>query len=159
MNVSIMLDELAIAAGKATENLQMETKHGTLKPPQIVDGYLPPPDPKKPNDANDYPFVIVRYLGDESDTEGSSATVKIIAGAYSQDKARGWREALNLMDVLRTYFSKYPYFGKSFEIELPIRRKMPEEQDAPQWVGELTLNITIPHIVEEDERVQKFFIE
>lgn len=157
MNVSIMLDELVLVVGKATENHRLGTKHGTFRAPQVVLGYLPTPDPKNPLCIEDYPFVIVRYLSDEADEDGSKVVVKLLCGVYSCDDQRGWQELLNIMNTLRTHFLSNPRFGNCFEIELPLKREIPEEQDPPQWVGEITLNVTIPHVVEEVSYVRDFF--
>lgn len=150
MNVFIMLDELTTVVSDVVKNMQMDTEKGEVRAPQVLQGYLPSPDPKErnPNRAENYPFVLVRYLADESSEEGTSVDVKLVCGAFSKDEQSGWKELVLLMDIIRTRFLENPYFGKCYEVELPLKREIPEEQDVPQWVGEILLNVTVPHIVE-----------
>jgi hypothetical protein len=155
MNVSIMMDDLVKEIERATMHLQLETKNKTFRAPQIIDGYLPPKNPKDPQAIEDFPFVIVRYLSDEGQMENSTAKVKVICGVYSEDDRRGWRDFLNLSNTIKTHFSSTPFFGKCFEVQLPIKREFPEEQGVPEWMGWLMLTISIPNIKAVNEDVEK----
>ncbi|MDT8901837.1 hypothetical protein [Anaeroselena agilis] len=157
MNVSTMIDELVVHIKKLTTTLQFTTPKGAHRAPQVVDGYLPPKDPKNHNTTEDFPYVIVRYLSDETDEEGATAQVKVICGVYSDDDRQGWRDLLNLMSSIKTFLLSNRLFGGCFSVELPLKREIPEEQPVPEWQGVLTLNVSIPSIMEVDEDVQKIF--
>ncbi|MBP2655888.1 MAG: hypothetical protein H6Q73_3457 [Firmicutes bacterium] len=159
MNVSIMLDELVKHIQKATEKLQLVTQKGTARAPQVVSGYLPPKDPKDIDGVEDFPYVIIRYLSDNSDDDGATAQVKVICGVYSDDDQRGWQDLMNVMNAIRTHLLRQMAFGKCFSVELPVKREIPEEQGAPYWEGWFTLEISIPTILEEDDYVKRFFAE
>ncbi|AIF51254.1 hypothetical protein [Pelosinus sp. UFO1] len=155
MNIPIMMSELIKAVQQATVHLQLETKNKTCRAPQVVEGYLPPKNPKDPQGIEDFPYVIARYLSDESQSEGSMAQVKLICGIYSEDDQQGWRDLVNAMDAIKTHLLSKRFFGGCFEIELPLKRVIPEEQGAPEWVGWLTLNISTPNILEVTEDVRR----
>lgn len=155
MNVSIMMDELIEEIKRATKHLQFETKNKTYRAPQVIDGYLPPKNPKDPQSIEDFPFVIVRYLNDEGQVENSTAQVKIICGIYSEDDQRGWRDFLNLSNTIKTHLMSKSFLGKCFEVQLPIKREFPEEQGVPEWIGWLTLTIAIPNIQAVNKEVEK----
>jgi hypothetical protein len=159
MNVTIMVDDLVDHIKKGTETLRFGTPKGVSRAPQVVDGYLPPKDPKHPDATEDFPYVIVRYLSDSSDDDGATAQVKVLCGTYCSDDRQGPRELLTLMNPLWTYLLKNRRFGKHFCIEMPVKREIPEEQPAPEWVGWFTLTIAIPMVSEEDDYVKRFFGE
>jgi hypothetical protein len=153
MNIPIMMAELIKIVQQATIHLQLETKNKTYRAPQVVKGYLPPKNPKEQQE--DFPYVIARYLSDESQNDGSMAQVKLLCGIYSEDDQQGWHDLLNVMDAIKTHLLSKRFFGGCFEIELPLKRVIPEEQGAPEWVGWLTLNIAIPNILEVTEDVRR----
>jgi len=157
MNVSIMLDELAKHIQAGTKKLQLVTPKGTTRAPQVVSGYLPPKDPKDVDGVEDFPYVIIRYLSDNTDDEGATAQVKVYCGVYADDDQKGWQDLLVIMNAIRTYLLSQKAFGKCFTVELPVKREIPEEQGAPYWVGWLTFEIAIPTTLEEDDYVKRFF--
>lgn len=156
MNADALMGNIEYAAIQATKGLQLPTKSGEYAPPTVKRGYLPPKDPKRDPDRIDAPCVIVRFLGDETTEDGTIATVKIVCVAYSEDDEQGWRELLTIMDPLKTYLLKHRNIGDCYRITLPIKRDIPEENGAPEWAGEFTVNIEIPTVQEEDEDVRGF---
>lgn len=154
MNIEIMIDELVKELQQATKNLQLLTPKGNLRSPQIYDGYLPPKNPKDPQ-SEDFPYVIARYLNDQSEDDGASAQVKVYCGIYSEDDKQGWRDLLGLMNAIKTHLLSNRFFGQYFEIKLPLKREIPEEQGAPEWVGWFNLTISIPNIMEVNEDVRR----
>lgn len=154
MNIEIMMDEFVKSLKGATGSLQLSDKKGHLRAPQVFDGYLPPPDPRNLNHEA-FPYIIPRYLSDESTAEEAIAIVKVMCGVYSDDDQHGWRDLLNLTNAIKTFFLSNPYFGDCFTVKRPLKREFPEEQPAPEWVGWFIFQITIPNIQEVNSDVEQ----
>lgn len=156
MNVNDMIDQLVTFIEGATSELRFRDKQGNDLPIQVFDGYTPPKDPKK-KENSDFPYVVVRYLGDEQNQNISLAQVRVICGIISIDDQRGWRDLLNLMNIIKTALLKAGIFGKRYRVEFPVKREIPEEQPAGEWFGYLTLNISTPSILEEGGYLKDVF--
>jgi len=154
MNVDALMENLVSALTVATHTLQLPTKSGKYTTPKIAKGYLPAKNPKEQQD--DIPCVIVRLLGDETTDSETTAQVKIICIAYSEDDEQGWRELLTIMNPIKTYLLANRNIGDCYRIALPIKRDIPEEQGPPEWCGTFTLNIEIPTVQEVNEDVRGF---
>ncbi len=154
MNADALMENLEYVLTEATKNLQLPKKPGTYTVPKIARGYLPAKNPK--SDKEDIPCVIVRLLGDETTEDDTTAQVKIICIAYSEDDEQGWRDLLTIMDPIKTYLLTNRNVGGCYRISLPIKREIPEEQGPPEWCGTFTLNIEIPNVQEVDENVRGF---
>lgn len=154
MNADALMGNLEYALTEATKTLQLPTKKGVCVAPNVVRGYLPAKNPKL--DQDDIPCVIVRLLGDESTEDDTTAQVKIICIAYSEDDEQGWRELLTLMDPIKTYLLAHRNIGDCYRVALPIKREIPEEQGPPEWCGTFTVSVEIPNIQEVDENVRGF---
>lgn len=154
MNVDALMENLEFTLAGATKSLQLPTKSGGYIAPRIARGYLPVKNPK--SEQEDIPCVIVRFLGDETTHEDTTAQVKIICIAYSEDDEHGWRELLTIMDPIKRYLLEHRNIGDCYRLELPIKREITEEQGPPEWCGTFTLNIEIPTVQEENEDVRGF---
>ncbi|MBU2701684.1 hypothetical protein Ga0466249_002803 [Sporomusaceae bacterium BoRhaA] len=154
MNVDDLLTNIEYALTEATKTLQLPIKSGTVTAPKIVKGYLPTKNPRA--EQNDIPCAIARLLSDETTEEGTTAQVKIICIAFSEDDEQGWRELLTIMNPIKTYFLAHRNIGDCYRIALPIKREIPEEQGPPEWCGTFTLNIEIPTALEVNEDVRDF---
>ena len=121
---------------------------GISKAPQVISGYLKEKKPTAVQDPPDFPYVIVRYLNDTDTDEGTTATVKVIAGTYSEDTQDGWRDPMNIITKIKAALLKQRFFGP-FKIERPVKTELPEEQPYPEWVVFLNLTVTMPQVQEE----------
>jgi len=155
MNIAIMMDAFVTELKKATSHLQMQDPKGNFNAPQVFNGYMPPKNPRDPQAVDDFPYVIARYLNDETEESGDpTAQVKVYCGTYSEDE-QGWCDLLNLSDTIKTHFLSQPFFGKCFEVILPLKREFPEEQPKPEWVGWFTFTISIPNIIGANKEVER----
>lgn len=155
MNVEIMMDELIKELEAVTGTVRFLTPKGEERAPQVVDSYLPPKNPRKPDDGEDFPYVIVRYMEDEETENDATAKVKIICGVHAEEIKQGLRDLLNLTGAIRTHFLSQRLFGGCFEVKMPLKREIPEEQNAPEWYGWLILNIETPNIQGVDKDVER----
>lgn len=131
-----------------TFELQSNIK-GIKKAPQITGGFLNEKKPQQMQDVPDFPFVIVRYLEDEDNEDAAIASVRIIAGTYSEDAKDGWRDCLNVVTRIKQHLLAHPFIGGPFRVEKPMRTELPEEQPVPEWIASLTIQVVIPVIEEE----------
>jgi hypothetical protein len=131
--------------------------HGVKKSPQVIAGYLKEKKPKQHQNPPDIPFVIVRYLEDTDKDDGDMATVKVIAGTYSEDEQDGWRDAMNVITRIKKALLEQRLIGGPFRVEYPIKTELPEEQPYPEWAAFLIVNVSIPHILEEGGYLQDVY--
>lgn len=129
---------------------------GIKKSPQVISGYLQEKKPNQKQDPPDFPYVIVRYLTDTDEQEEDKASIKIIAGTYSEDTQDGWRDPMNVITKIKEALMKQRFFG-AFKIEYPVKTDLPEEQPYPEWVAILNLTVTMPHMVEEGGYLKDVF--
>ncbi|PWK16065.1 hypothetical protein [Tumebacillus permanentifrigoris] len=122
-----------------------ETNEQTEKAPAVVLHGLPP---KGEKDTPDFPFIIVRLLEGESNDSGSKAQVKLIFGTYSED-FDGIIDLMNLMERVEQALFKKGILEKRYRIENPFKWKVPEEQPAPEWLGEAVSIWSVPQVTEE----------
>lgn len=120
------------------------------KAPQVVGGFMDEKKPGPQQNPPDFPFVIVRYLEDNDTTDSNIAQVRIIAGTYSEDAQSGWRDALNVITRIKGELLKHPRLNGGYTVEKPMRMEMPEEQPFPEWVATLTINVSLPQMIDEE---------
>lgn len=131
------------------KNVRFETKENCSKNPKIVLGYL---EPLKVDDdeADDFPYVLVRYMNGEGSEDESEVNLKLIFGIYSQD-AKGWVDVLHMIEVVKQMLLKTRVFD-FYTLEYPLKDSIPEEQPYPYFYGFLDIRLKIPHIeIEGDE--------
>jgi hypothetical protein len=149
MTPIMLVDILVKFLKPVVMEFELETNvHGIKKAPEVVKGYLPAKKPTTKQETPDFPYVIVRYLEDTDQADGGMAVLKIYVGTYSDDEQQGWQDAMNVITKIKIALLKRRNFGP-FRIEYPIKTELPEEQPYPEWAAILTLNILIPHIIEE----------
>lgn len=153
-----LIDAICEFLTLTVKDLQLKTQSGDQRPPQIVAGYLPPKNPKKPElQEEDFPFVIVRFISLEDVSEKSGGTgrdyaqavIKLVIGAYSHDAQDGWRDVANTATRIWIDLFKKRVIAKKYRIEYPCLFEMPEEQPYPQWIGEMTTRWIVPRPLEE----------
>lgn len=121
---------------KVTQEYRYETPSGGAKAPVVIDGFMPP---KRDDNGSDFPFVLIRPSEGKSDDEGSTATVQIIIGAFSQDY-NGYTWAMNIAQHIRHSLLSLPdrMLEKRFRLALPLSWQLDDEQPWPTWLITLT---------------------
>lgn len=143
------LDAVAEYLPQVIQDFRMELPAGTsTRVPQVVKGWLPPKDPKHP-DNEDVPYVLPRLVGHDDVDEGVSfARIHIFVGTFSED-IDGWRDIANIIERIRQAFLKNRVIGKKFRLELPMKSVIPDEQPRVHWVGWLETRWAIAQPIEE----------
>ena len=134
-------------SGRMTEALQyveLDTKTGR-RAPEVIGGWLPP---KGDAEVERFPFVIVRpRRGADSQQGGdevATAAIEIIVGTYS-DTDNGWWDVAHVIDTIRADIGAAPSIeGTAFEHVGPLTWEIPEQQQRPQWFGNVISNWIIP---------------
>lgn len=143
----LLVDELKAFVEKVVQSYVLETNKADVeKPPQVAAGYLPA---KKSGPDPDYPFVLARLIDNNDTRDGSTATVKIIAGTHSEDEQEGWRDPANILLRIRGELLKRRIIGGKYRLELPLKIEIPEEQAFPEWVGFMTTTWAYAQPMEE----------
>ncbi len=139
----LLIDELCKLTAGATAELVLEAKHGeSPRPPAIVPGFLDEDEPRPGRPPEDevekaVPFVIVRFVTGEDTDQAGTATVRLIAVTYSKH-GQGWRDPLNVLERIRQAIITHRLLANQFDLQLPIKWDMPEEQPWPYWIAWMT---------------------
>ncbi|WP_325534398.1 hypothetical protein [Sporomusa sp.] len=153
----ILVDELCKLITDATAELVLEKKAGEPRPPSVVPGFLDDDEPrpgKPPDDEFEkaVPFVLVRFLNGEDNQQAGTATVRLIATTYSKH-GQGWRDPLEVLERIRQAILTHRPLAQQFDLQLPIKWEMPEEQPWPYWIAWMTTTWAIgrPILTEWEE--------
>lgn len=122
----------------ALKDFGLETKTGTLRPPKIVDGYLPP---KRSGADDDFPFVLVRPDSGTANQDSVSVEVTIIVGCYTEETI-GYLYCLNVMSRIRNALLSLEggCLNNRYNLTGEFTWKNLDEQPWPQWNLYLTTN-------------------
>lgn len=132
------------------KDMELQTKQEILKAPTVYGGYLPPKPSRrerdKETDPEDYPFVIVRYLG-QSDKihDKKTIAVRIVIGTYSKDEQNGWRENVNVWNRIELALKETQAVGP-FNLAGQIDFDIFEEQMRPSWHSTAVLEFEAPQV-------------
>ncbi|SDD89654.1 hypothetical protein [Sporomusa acidovorans] len=140
----ILVDELCRLITDATGELILEAKTGPSRPPSVIPGFLDDDEPKpgKPPEEKAVPFVLVRFRSGEDTEQAGMATVRLIATTYSKH-GQGWRDPMNVLERIRQAILTHRPLVRQFDLQLPIKWDMPEEQPWPYWIAWMTTSWTI----------------
>lgn len=155
----LLVDELCRLIDKATAELVLETKSGLRRPPVAIPGFLDDDEPKPGKPPEDEvekaaPFVLVRFRAGEDSEQNGTATIRMIAITYSKH-GQGWRDPLNVLERIRQAILMHRPLARQFDLQLPIKWEMPEEQPWPYWIAWMTTTWAIgrPILTEMEEDV------
>lgn len=96
-----------------------------------------------------YPYIAPRLIKGDDTANGSTVSVRLYFGTYSENAAEGWRELYNLMEHSRQALLKKRVLANRFRLKLPIHWEVPEDQAHPEWAGVLDLIYEIAQPQEE----------
>lgn len=133
------------------KDMELQTKvPEILKAPTVYAGYLPPKPSRRERDEEtdpeDYPFVIVRYLGHgDKIHDKKTIAIRVIIGTYSKDEQNGWRENVNVWNRIELALKEEQAVG-SFNLAGEIDFSLFEEQMRPSWHSTAVLEFEVPQI-------------
>lgn len=144
MTPTVLLDELAaylLAENSKYWVTEMPGKTLTVQP-----GFL-----KKKQAASEqpFPYIVPRFMKSSDDSDGSTVTVRIYFGTYSEDIEHGWREVMTLMENSRLALLRKRTIARRFRLQMPLTIELTEDQPYPEWVGYITAVYTMPAPEEE----------
>lgn len=139
MVVNILTKAIRELCAKAVKDFRLPTKDApgpgkkekVLKAPQIINGFLPP---KRANDNDDFPFVLVRPEQGTTDRGSEEIKVNIIIGCYSEEYD-GFEFGINVMERIKAAISQLPAetLENRYQMRYPIKWSMANDQPYPQW--------------------------
>ena len=147
-----LVTEISAALRKATANLRLPVEYHneaqrlretTYKPIQIFEQFLPA---DLFESTVYYPCVIVELVEVTDDLkEGSLATVGISIGVYAKE-ADGYKDAFNLMEVVRREMLTNRVVAKSFRLVDSITWRTAQQQPTPFFFvySEATYSMYLP---------------
>lgn len=146
-----LIDKLVVFLNEELKEMRLPTKDENIKKaPMAYDGYLPPKTPSSrrgdDTEQEDYPFVIVRYLGeDDKIYDENVAELKLVIGTYSKDEQRGWRDTLNVMNRIKLALGKKQVI-EAASLTGTISIRLFEEQTKPMWHGVMEVQFNLPQV-------------
>lgn len=147
-----IVDVLVEFLQDALKEVRLQTKDETiLKAPTVYDGYLPPKQNRKRGEDDpeqeDYPFVIVRYLGEEDELfKQNTMDFRILVGTYNKDEQHGWRETLSVMNKIKFALKEANSVGAA-ALTGKIESALFEEQMKPTWHGVMEVSFETPQVL------------
>ncbi|MGI6436406.1 MAG: hypothetical protein ACOX0F_13855 [Syntrophomonadaceae bacterium] len=145
MNPVLLTKELCAFLETVLTEFLLETGKGQDKAPQVAEGWLPP---KGSSDKPDFPYVIVRLCEGTDSEERGQATIKIIVGTYSEE-IEGWKDVGNIIMRIRNTLLITRILNNRYQLELPLKWQLFEEQPYPEWIGQITTKWTIALPIEQ----------
>ena len=151
MHAIDLVDNLKVFLQEKLNDLELQTKSPEIfKAPTVHGGYLPPKpsrrDRDEENDPDDYPFVIVRFLGHgDKIHDKKTMAARIIIGTYSKDEQNGWRENVNVWNRIELALKEAQAVGP-FNLTGQIDFDLFEEQMRPSWHSTAVLEFEAPQI-------------
>lgn len=131
MHPILLVKELRRFITVVTTDFVLSTGKGNDKAPQVLGWGLPT---KNSSEEPDYPFVLCRLTTGEDNDNESTVHVKIMIGTHSED-VEGWEDAANVLFRIRDSLLITRTLANKYELNLPLKWELPEEQAYPQWVG------------------------
>lgn len=128
---------------EAIKNMRLSTKKNISRKPQVVLGYLDPLEEGQ-EDKEDFPYIIIRYMNDESSSEDGNLNLKLIFGVYSED-VKGWMDVLHLIEVVKIAIFKKQIFN-FYTLSGSIKTLIPEEQPYPYFFGFMDVTFNVPQV-------------
>lgn len=149
MHVLDIQDALVEFLQDALKDYLLPSKEGIEKAPKVYDGYLPSKKNERRGEDDseqDYPFIIVRYIGDEDELSKQNTVIfKILIGTYNNDEQHGWRDTVGLMIRIKTKLKEQQTFG-SANLTGTIGSALFENQRKPLWRGLMEVEFEMPQI-------------
>lgn len=118
--------------------LPVESGEYVFRAPTVINGYLPP---KRSGQDDDFPFVIVRVDGGDSEGEQTSVKVSIIIGCFAEEYD-GHEYCLNVYSRIRNALMsmKNGILANKYVLQQPISWDIVPEQPYPQWQLDISTN-------------------
>lgn len=131
------------------KDLQLCTKTGSERPPQVFKGYLPPKvnsRERQDDDADFYPFVIARFINNDDEVHGENvANFRLVIGTYSQDEQLGWEDTLLVINRIKLRLKEVQNIGAA-TLYGKIESGLFENQKKPLWHGVMDVSLKLPAV-------------
>lgn len=145
-----ILDHIVEFIRKDLSEMRYQTKdENVLKPPTVFDGYLPPKKNRRgetETEQEDYPFVIVRYLGETDEVHKENhMRFRLLVGTYNRDEQHGWKDTLTIMNRIKFALKEQQVIG-SANLTGKVESALFEDQARPTWHGIMEVEFETPQI-------------
>lgn len=145
-----ILDDIVKFIEQTLSEMRFQTKDDTVtKAPAVFSGFLPPKKNRRgenETEQEDYPFVIVRYLGETDDINVKNVMrFRLLVGTYNRDEQYGWKDTLSIMNRIKFSLKEQQIIG-SANLTGKIDSALFEEQMRPNWHGIMEIEFDTPQI-------------
>lgn len=168
MTPSDLMRSLKRRIEAVVQDYRLYDEAGVPRVPVIFAGY--PPN-KQTIDEVDAPNIIIRAIDGNIAREGNfeleTVTVLIAAMVYQESardpgepdtgpvtKHSGWDAVMQMLTRIRQSLLKNRMLDSRYELALPLKWDIPQEQPEPQWYGFITAKFQM--IVPENEDYEEF---
>ncbi|MEF3312616.1 hypothetical protein PV433_27370 [Paenibacillus sp. GYB004] len=111
------------------------------------------PAKQSEDDAEHFPYAIVRVLsgGTEDEQEASTCKVLIFFGLYDDDpNYQGYKDILNMLRRLETHLYRKRIIDNRYRIEYPFDWSVYDEDAYPYYFGGAETTWTLPAVRQEE---------
>ena len=111
------------------------------------------PAKSKQDDLSHFPYVVVRLMDGEDDSQQNSARVTIIVGICDdEDTFQGHKIVLNIIQKIYEFLATKKYVEK-YEIKYPIPWTLQEEDSYPFYFGGMDTNWIIGKVIQDENLI------
>ncbi|OPJ63688.1 hypothetical protein [Clostridium chromiireducens] len=110
-------------------------------------------------DSEYFPYLVIRVMdGENKNDEGEekdSCKLYFIIGIYDDsDDNQGYKDLMNIIEKIKYRLKTKKYFNNNqFELELPLKWAIHEEDTFPHYFGGIETNWNIPNIQFDDSLI------
>jgi len=142
MNISGLVDAIAVFVESKLENMPTGTNKNTTKIPKVIKYDLPL---KESDDEPDFPYVLIMPDEGSDDEEQSTVSVLLQIGAYAEDN-EGFADVLNVLQTIRTALLQTAILDKRYRLNKPLKwsRNRDTQNYYPQWIAVMQTEWTLP---------------
>lgn len=138
MVVNEFTADLIAKVEDAVKDLLLPVQKGEVRPPKVIEGYLPP---KRSGVDDDFPCVIIRPEKGEVEENAANISAVLIVGCWSEE-FDGYKHCVNVMERIKSALvtMENGTLADKYILQYPIKWELAPEQPYPFWQLEMGLS-------------------
>lgn len=147
MNARLLQDALAADLRALFSERRYKTPQDGTAAPSVFLQNLPKRDSE--DDADPFPYIIVRIDGGkiETQTDPHNVSVILLVGIYDDDKAnQGHRAVMEILEVIQQHYEETPLLDRKYTFSGQFAWTLQDEESYPYYFGaaELAFDLRAP---------------
>lgn len=106
---------------------------------------------KKKSDRSLYPYILIKLIEGEVESDDQQAKVDFIIGTYDEGtNNQGYRDVCMIIQKIFEDFKKHPRIDGEFELQFPMKWIIHDEDVQPYYFGAIETLWGVPTLLRED---------